>query len=132
MPSHTTAQLSPKQDACAALLATGKSVRDCAAEVDAGVRTVYDWLEQDKFKKQVAIYQSRLIDEALGKLAEAATKAVQTLIGCLDSTEGENVKVRAALGILDQLVRLKDLTDIERRLSALEERMPHAQPSEPY
>jgi hypothetical protein len=124
MPSHATAQLSPKLDACAALLASGKSVLECAAELDAGVRTVYEWLEQDEFKRQDTAYQSRLIDEALGKLADAATRAVQTLIECLGSQEGDNVKCRAALGTLDQVIRIREATDVERRLTKLESRLP--------
>jgi hypothetical protein len=70
--------LSPKQDRAAALLASGMNVRNCAAEVDAGERTLLEWLLRDEFKKQVTTYQSRLIDEALGKLADAATWAVAT------------------------------------------------------
>jgi hypothetical protein len=129
MPSHATAQLSPKQDQAATLLAAGKSVRDCAAEVDAGVRTTYDRLEQDEFKKQVAIYQARLIDEALGKLAEAATGAVTTLVQCLSSMQSDSVRCRAALGILDQVVRIREATELERRLSEIESRLPHVHQS---
>jgi hypothetical protein len=53
MKSH---DLSPKQDRAAALLASGATVKSCAAEVDAGERTIYDWLLLDTFKKQVAIH----------------------------------------------------------------------------
>jgi hypothetical protein len=120
MQSHPIASLTPKQDHAATLLASGMSVKDCAAAVGAGLRTVYDWLEKDDFNKAVGRYQARLVSETLGKLADVAVKAVQTLADCLESTESDSVKVRAALGILDQLVRIRDTTELERRLTELE------------
>jgi hypothetical protein len=124
MKSHSTAFPTPKQDRAATLLAGGTSVRDCAAAVSAGVRTVYDWLDRDEFIKLVGRYQTRMVCEALGNLAGAAVKAVQTLADCLESKESDSVKVRAALGILDQLVRIRDTTELERRLTDLEGRLP--------
>jgi hypothetical protein len=123
--------LSPKQDRAAALLASGMNVRNCAAEVDAGERTLFEWLLLDEFKKQVAAYQSRLVDEALGKLADAATRAVATLVECLGSHESDSVRCRAALGILDQVIRIREATDVERRLTELESRLPNVD-SESY
>jgi hypothetical protein len=125
MPSHESAQLTPKQDHAATLLASGMSVKNCAETIDAGLRTVYDWLEKDEFRKLVGQYQAAMVDEALGKLADKAAKAVQTLADCLDSQESDSVKVRAALGILDQLVRIRDTTELERRLTELEGRVPN-------
>jgi hypothetical protein len=121
MKSH---ELTPKQDRAAALLAAGATVIRAAAEVGAGERTIYDWLALDEFKKRVSAYQSRLIDEALGKLAEALTKAVETLVECLGSKESDSVRVRAALGILDQVIRIRESTIIEQRLTAIEARLP--------
>ena len=124
MQSHATTFPTPKQDHAATLLASGMSVKNCAAKIDAGLRTVYDWLEQDEFRKLVGRYQAAMVDEALGKLSKTATKAVKTLVNCLDSNESDSVKVRAALGILDQLVRIRDATEIEQRLTDLEGRVP--------
>jgi hypothetical protein len=43
----------PKQDREATLLASGMSVKNSAAKVDAGRRTVYDWLEQDGLAREL-------------------------------------------------------------------------------
>jgi hypothetical protein len=123
--------LSPKQDRAAALLASGSTVKRCAEEVEAGERTLYDWLALDELRKQVGMYQFRLIDEALGKLADAATRAVAALVECLGSHESDSVRCRAALGILDQVIRIREATDVERRLTELESRLPNVD-SESY
>jgi hypothetical protein len=60
-----------------------------------------------------------MLDEAVGALAEATNAAVSTLRDLLDDDHG-NVRLRAALGIIDAVVRLRDHVEFERRLTALE------------
>jgi hypothetical protein len=124
MPSHAAAKFSPKQDAAAVLLASGKSVRDVATEVDAGLRTIYDWRDDPQFAALVNLYRGRLIDEALGRLADANVKAAETLIELLGHEEASATRIRAATSILDQTIRIRENVELERRLSELEGRTP--------
>jgi hypothetical protein len=130
MKRQKSATLTAKQDRAAVLLASGLPIRDAANQVGAGERTVHTWLEDEKFTRLIDRYRAKLIGETLGKLIGAATQAVQALVDCLGSQESDSVKVRAALGILDQVIRIREATDIERRLSELESRLPHVHQSE--
>jgi hypothetical protein len=79
--------------------------------------------------KLVTSYQTKMIARALGRLSGAASKAVYTLVVCLKSKESDSVRVRAALGILDQLIKMCAFDNIEERLAELERRIGSNAPS---
>jgi hypothetical protein len=100
-------------------------VKECAAQLGVGLRTVHDWLEKPEYVRLISRYRSKLISETLGKLSNAGVKAVETLIEALESQESDGIRVRAALGILDQLVRIRETTELEQRLVEVEGRVAH-------
>jgi hypothetical protein len=112
-----------KKDKAAALLASGLTMRAVAKKLGVNERTIHTWRADPEFLKLVTDYQSKMIARSLGRLSNAASKAVQTLIDCLKSNESDSVKVRAAMGILDQLVKMRELTNHEQRLTELERRI---------
>jgi hypothetical protein len=110
-----------KQDRVAVLLAGGAAIKDAAAQCGVGERTVHGWLERDgPFKALVSRYRSKVIAAALGQLVDAAGAAVATLRACLGSDQQGGTRVRAAAEILDQVVRIRDTTEFEERLTELE------------
>src|SRR5262249_1471777 len=76
----------------------------------------HEWLEDLGFNLLVSRYRSKLLDSTLGRLSDAAVKAIETLVEILDSEESDGVRVRAALGILDQLVRMRETSVLQQRL----------------
>jgi hypothetical protein len=60
-----------------------------------------------------------MLDSALGRLSDAATRAVDTLVALLDAESG-NLRLRASLGSLDSSSRLREHVEFETRLVALE------------
>jgi hypothetical protein len=71
----------------------------------------------------------RMLDEAVGSLAEATNEAVITLRELLGS-ENENVRLRASLGIFDAVVRMREHAEFEQRIIALEARLGSPESSE--
>lgn len=124
MKDHETSGFPAKKDRAAALLASGLTVVATAKRVGVDQRTVHTWRDDSEFVKLVAKYQAKLISQSLGKLSGAASKAVKTLVECLSSTESDSVRVRSAVAILDQLIKIREVTDLEDRLTELERRMP--------
>jgi hypothetical protein len=110
---------SPKQQCLAFLLATGKGIKAASSEVGIGERTAHTWLDHPGFRHLISELRSRILDEAVGRLVESSTKAVDTLVGLLDS-DVASIQLRAALGILESTIRLREHADFERRISALE------------
>jgi hypothetical protein len=108
-----------KQERLALLLAEGKTVKDAATLGEIGERTAFTWLADRCFQAFVSELRGRMLDAALGRLADAATRAVDTLVALLDE-ETANVRLRAALGILDSMGRLREHVEFEQRLLVLE------------
>jgi hypothetical protein len=84
------------------------------------VRSIVRWKADDPdFQARVRDLRGQLLDSVLGRLADAAVKAVTTLEESL-TAESEQTRVRAALGILSTLVSVRSAVDIEERVAALE------------
>src|SRR5262245_12483245 len=95
----STATWSGKQERLAVLLAGGRSIKAAAAASDIGERTAHRWLEDPAFRAHVAELRGRVLDEALGRLTDAAVAAADELRALL-SDSNSSVRLRAALGIL--------------------------------
>ena len=111
-------------------LASGSTIRQAAAAAGCSPRTVSTLLADAAFVAAVAGYRSQLLDETLGQLTGLARQAVATLGRCLES-ESDGAKVRAALGILDRLLRIREQVEFGGRLAELEERVEDQQQSTP-
>jgi hypothetical protein len=120
-----------RQQRIAVLLASGSTIRNAAAETSTGERTIYHWLDDAGYRAFVASLRGRLLDEALGKLSGTAGAAVDVLRGLLDHPNG-HVRLRAALGILDALVKYRDHVELDQRLLDLERRVGDAEDSEAH
>ena len=103
MKLQLTATWNPRQERVALLIAAGRSTKAAALETMCGERTVHGWLEDDRYRSLVAELRHRMLDGAVGALVEATNEAVSTLRELLDDKQ-HNVRLRAALGILDAVV----------------------------
>jgi hypothetical protein len=120
MNEQSTAAWSPKQERVALLIAAGRSIKAAAVEADCGERTVHTWLEDPRYRTLVSELRHRMLDEAVGTLAEATNEAVGMLRKLLD--EGNSsVRLRAALGILEAAVRMRRHVEFEARILRLEQ-----------
>jgi hypothetical protein len=119
MKLQLTATWNPRQERVALLIAAGRTVKAAALETQCGERTVHGWLENHGYRSHIAELRHRMLDGAVGALAEATNEAVGTLRELLGDKH-PNVRLRAALGILDAAVRLREHVELERRMTALE------------
>jgi hypothetical protein len=102
-------------------LAGGQTIRDAARASGVSEATVYRRLEDPAFRQQVAEARGKLIDGALGQLADASTQAVTTLRALLGA-EGELVRLGSARAILELGHKLRESVEMEARIAALEQR----------
>lgn len=100
-------------------LAGGATVRAAARRAHVAERTVYRRLDEVDFRRQVQSARAEMVAQAVGKLADAATQAVNTLSALLDG-DSESVRLGAARAILEIGTKLRDATEFETRLVALE------------
>jgi hypothetical protein len=78
------------------------------------IRQKKTWAESSKRKGQKR--------GGLAPLSQSVSKAVSTLVGLLDTGDGR-LKRLAAKDILDEHAKLRELDELTRRISAIEERL---------
>ena len=100
-------------------LASGLSVPVAARQAGISTRTAYRRLEDATFRQRVSKARDELLTAAVGKLLAAGTKAVNTLVGNLKAKD-RAVANRAALGILQNMVKGVETVELIERIAALE------------
>jgi methylaspartate ammonia-lyase len=122
-PAAETGRIAAEPAAILAL-ARGLSKADAAAGAGVGERTVYRWLDDDAFRAAISRERGRLLERAIGRLADHAADAANVL-GKLanDEETPPAVRVSAARALLEHAVKLRDSLEIEERLAAVEARL---------
>lgn len=120
--SKLTAQ---QQRAILALLST-KSVSEAAKQAKVGGRTLWRWLSDPVFRVHLAAAEADMLDAATRQLLQMQEGALATVQAIMQDAEaGAGVRLRAAQAVLDYLLKLRELRNVEQRLTALE--MAHEQ-----
>lgn len=114
----TVPSLTAKQRRTIAAIITTRTYEDAMRAAGITRQTFYKWLKTAAFRAELTRQLDDFTADAIGQLKSAAVEAVQTLRGLLAS-ENENIQLRAALGIIDQINRAKEL-EITARLDAIE------------
>jgi hypothetical protein len=84
-----------------------------------GERTVYRRLKDPAFRRQISDTRARMVDEAVGKLTDASSKAVGTLKALLDSPV-DPTRLGAAKAILEIGTKLRAAEELEDRIAQME------------
>lgn len=109
-----------REQAVAALL-LAPTVEAAAEKSGVSYRTLKNWLVEPDFRRQYREARRQLVEGALGRLQQAASQAVDTLVGLLGCGHAPT-RARAALGILEHAARAVQLADLTERVEALERR----------
>lgn len=117
--------LSVQQVKTIAALFTCRTVAQAAQQAGVGRRTVYTWLcEDEAFQNAVREAEEAAIAGTVRRLCTLADKALSVLAGVLNDTKASQAtRVRAAEVVLANLIRLRELRNVEERLVQLEERI---------
>ena len=119
-------KLNTNQRRAIAALLTSKSVKAAAELADVGERTLYRWLSLPEFRAELSQHEGATIDQAARRLVELGEKAIDELESILDNTQAtDGLKLRAAQTVLDYLLKLRELRNIEQRLTDLEKAVLH-------
>lgn len=81
--------------------------------------TLYIWLKDEAFKTELKRQRDEVVRDALDRLKSAMSKAVDGLIGLVESSR-PNLRRWACKDIIDYTLRSIELEDIEERLDKVE------------
>jgi len=111
-----------RQRRAIAELLTGKGTKqDAAAAAGVTRQTLWRWQQEPAFQQALKDAIADAIADISAQLVRLAGKATPAIERTLDATDNENVRLRAAFGILDRMLAIAELADIERRLAELEQ-----------
>ena len=120
--NSTTDTLTPKQQRAVRSLLTSRGVSEAALAAQVGERTLFRWMSEPAFRTALSTAEGELLDSATRRLLVVQESAVQTFEDVLKDKEvSQVVKLKAAQSVLDYLLKLRELRNVEQRLTALEQ-----------
>ena len=112
--------LSEKQILAVELLMQNLSIAKVAEQIGVNRVSVYRWLKDDNFQKELTNKKSEIIEGVSRKLAGALDKSVQVLIELRDSCKQPNIRRLSSMAVIDYTLKISEMTDLESRIKVLE------------
>ena len=114
----------PKTEQVIAALLRGRTLKEAAAEVRMGYRTLKYWLASDWFRAEYNEAKKLLLDSTVNQLRTAGGEGVETLRDVARNRENPPAaRATAARGLLEVLLRAVETQDLAERLERLETAM---------
>ena len=110
-------------NALAVALASGMTVAAAAHVAGVSERTAHRRLADAAFARRVTEIRGEMVSRAVGRMTRGMTAAANTLLALLEAAD-ERVRLGAAKAVLELGVKLREATELEARLLALEEQSP--------
>lgn len=122
----TGGKRNPGRSACdevlALGLARGLTLAEAATAAGVSERTASRRIAEPEFIARVGQMRSRLIETALGQLADGMAEAAQTLRALLKASN-EAIRLGAAKSLLELTIKIQAATEYESRLQSVESRL---------
>jgi hypothetical protein len=109
-------------------LACGTPVETAAAKSGVSERTVYRRLKEPEFRRRVQTTRAEMVERAASMLTAASMQAVKTLLALQETSAPPAVRLGAARAILDISIRYREITELQERLTAVEQQLAHGRP----
>ncbi|MCE9566056.1 MAG: hypothetical protein K8U57_28890 [Planctomycetes bacterium] len=106
----------------AAELAAGKTVKDAAISAGIAERTAFRRLTDSAFAAQVSALRGEMVRAAAGQLVAAMGEAADVLRSLLSDPDAR-IRLGAAVKLLDQAVKVTELSDLQKQVEELERRV---------
>jgi len=127
------ASLTRRQLRAVSAILEAPNMEAAARRARVGRTTLYTWLRDPTFRDELSRRQAEVFDTALARLKCLAGDAVNGL-GKLIDAKSETVKRAACRDILDATLKMKEVHELDDRLTAIEkilEEMEHEQSATP-
>ena len=115
-------ELSNRQKAVLSYFLEGATVAQASENAGVTERTIYRWLNEPGFKAELKAGEQAVLERTTRRLLALTETALDSLEQVLSepAARGSSVRLRAVQVALEQLLKFRDVFDIEERLSRLE------------
>ena len=107
-------------DNMTAMVAAGATIKAAAAMCGCSESHGYTLSRTPEFRRRVADLRTEATSAAVGKLSEAASRAVDVLLELMGADQEARDRLTAAKSVLSMLGPLSELGELRARLDALE------------
>jgi len=114
--------LTEKQLRAIPFLLAAPSIEEGCKRARVGKATVYGWLKEEAFREELRRQREEVVRGALDRLKAGVNRAVEKLLGLLES-EKEAIQARAAEDIIKFVQKAIEFEGLEKRIEALEDRI---------
>lgn len=115
-------RLTIKQKRTVAALIQHRTIGDAAVSIGVAEKTIYRWMKQAVFIRALQKAESELISLAVNSLVTDLGNNFQTMKNIRDDRKNQpNVRLRAAIALDNSLLRWRELSGLEERITMLEE-----------
>lgn len=104
----------------AASVACGATVREAAPRIGCSESHAYTLSARPSFKRRVAELRTEAVEQAVGKLSDAASQAVDTLVQMLGDGNESKTRLAAAKAILASLKPVCEFGELRDRIDRIE------------
>ena len=112
--------LTKRQEQVLPIILSSTSYEEAARKAKISPKQIYEWLKDDCFREELAQQRNAMFSEAMETLKITSQKAVQTFLNLLDH-DNAKIKLSAADKILSFTFKGKEILEIEKRITSLEE-----------
>lgn len=102
-------------------LISNPTVELASQQSGVSAKQIFDWLNQPIFRQELENKKNEGVNQAVDRLKQTASKAVETLIYLLDNAQTDSIKHRVAVDMLNMSLKFMEFKDVEQRLRKLEE-----------
>lgn len=106
-----------------AALACGATKESAAHQAGVSLSTVHRRLADPEFCRQLQAFRADIVQRMAGALTAAGLEFVKTLIALQSAATPPATRLGAARAGLELGMKVREMTDLEERLAALEQRM---------
>jgi transposase len=116
-------KITQRQERAIAVLIASPTIREAAESLRVNEVTLYRWLREREFQAAYRQARREVVAQAVARLQEACSTAVNTLIEVMGDGEAPcSSRVTAAKSVLELAFKAVELEDLDARVTALEER----------
>lgn len=115
-----TAPLTARQLQLVAALVLNPEIEASAVATGVGHTTAHRWLKLPAFREELARQRNTVFIDEMSTVKTHATRALKALTELI-STSDERLRRIVCTDILDRAMKIRELEDLEKRLTALEE-----------
>ena len=115
-------KLTDRQLKAIPIIVTRPTYTEACKKAKVNRTTFYEWLRIPEFKAELDRQRDEIAAEAFGVLSQGLTKAVENLVGLLDHKD-DRLKRLACKDVIEYIIRHKEIEDLDKRLTVIEQRL---------